>query len=177
MRGGRHFVRFPITKHDGIGLCALIGIVRPIAWENFAYTLLSRNVLVHIRDDIFGNDELAWLLSDAARFVRCGGSDVHCCAYSCAGGGWYSTNWGEKYITKEDWPGKEEMLETGEIEMLLDLVAGTLTLYKNSRRLGIVQKGLAGEYSWTVALGSSDTSIGIERGQDFQRQTTLLESQ
>ena len=58
----------------------------------------------------------------------------------------------------------EEMQETGEIAMLLDYVAGTLTIYKNNRRLGIVQEGLTGEYSWMVSLGC-DASIGTERGQ------------
>ena len=53
------------------------------------------------------------------------------------------------------------MRESGEIAMLLDYDAGTLTLYKNNRRLGIVQDGLAGEYSWMVTLGS-DASIDIE---------------
>ena len=80
------------------------------------------------------------------RSVRCGGSDVHCCAYSIATGNWYSTNWGDTCITKDDWPGQEIMHETGEIAMLLDLVAGTLTIYKNGRLLRIVQERLAGEY-------------------------------
>ena len=47
----------------------------------------------------------------------------------------------------------------------MDLGAGILTIYKNGRRLGIAQEGLAGEYSWMVSLGSRGTSIGIERGQ------------
>ena len=163
MRGGRHFVRFSITKH-GRQLCALIGIVRPLFGKTFATTDLHKYVPVHIRDDYLTHELARLLRNETMSSVMCGGSDVHCCAYSCAGGGWYSTSWGGTYIAGEDWPGMEEMQETGEIAMLLDYVAGTLTIYKNNRRLGIVQEGLTGEYSWMVSLGC-DASIGTERGQ------------
>ena len=182
MRGGKHFVRFPITKQDRSShgeIRAVIGIVRPLPWKIFA--IANDYVPVHIRaiHDYDSDDEgdlegeLAKLLrNETMSSVRCDGSDVHCCAYSCACGAWFSTNWGDTYIARggatydarEGWPGMEEMRETGEIAMLLDYGAGTLTIYKNNRRLGIVQEGLAGEYSWMVSLGC-DATIGIERGQ------------
>ena len=166
MRGGKHFVRFPITKHEW-QLLALIGIVRPLAWRTFAKSMSNYDhaVLVHGHDDSWASCDLARLLrNEAIPSMRCIGSGIHCCAYSCVNGNWYSTNWGNAYVEREDWPGVENMQQSGEIAMLLDFVAGTLTIYKNGRRLGIAQEGLAGEYSWMVSLGSR-ASIGIGRGQ------------
>ena len=49
----------------------------------------------------------------------------------------------------------------GEIGLLLDLDAGTLTAYMNGRRLGVICEGLVGEYCWvTSGLGA----ISVKRG-------------
>ena len=47
--------------------------------------------------------------------------------------------------------------------LLLDLEEGTLTVYKNGRRLGVMMEGLSGEYCWYTTIGSSIT-VSIERG-------------
>ncbi|EJK56904.1 hypothetical protein THAOC_23115 [Thalassiosira oceanica] len=150
-----------------------------IAWAAFEHSdlqLIRDYVLVHVHgncdltgagydsdvDNYFTGEIARLLRNETISSVRSGGCDVHCCAYSLVGGGWYSTNWGETYIAREDWPGMEDMQENGEMSMLLDYGAGTLTIYKNNRRLGIVQEGLAGEYSWMVSLGTSYASISIE---------------
>ena len=57
----------------------------------------------------------------------------------------------------------EEMQETGEIAMLLDYVAGTLTIYKNNRRLGVMKNGLAGEYCFCATLSETEESVSIMR--------------
>eukprot|EP01046_Picozoa_sp_COSAG06_P081797 COSAG06_NODE_28908_length_565_cov_7.358369_2_plen_60_part_01 len=36
--------------------------------------------------------------------------------------------------------------------MLLDLDQGTMTVYKNDERLGVMATGLSGEYSWAVTM-------------------------
>ena len=36
--------------------------------------------------------------------------------------------------------------------MLLDLDQGTMTVYKNDERLGVMATELSGEYSWAVSL-------------------------
>ena len=46
--------------------------------------------------------------------------------------------------------------------MLLDLDQGTMTVYKNDERLGVMATGLSGEYSWAVALGVQGSSVRIE---------------
>ena len=38
------------------------------------------------------------------------------------------------------------------IGMLLDLDEGTLSVYKNGRKLGVMKRELAGHYCWVVSL-------------------------
>jgi hypothetical protein len=47
--------------------------------------------------------------------------------------------------------------------MLLDLDQGTMTVYKNDERLGVMMTGdLSGEYSWAVALRYRDSRARVE---------------
>ena len=46
--------------------------------------------------------------------------------------------------------------------MLLDLDQGSMTVYKNDERLGVMATGLSGEYSWAVALWSPGSTVRIE---------------
>ena len=48
------------------------------------------------------------------------------------------------------------------IGMLLDLDEGTLSVYKNGRKLGVMKRGLAGHYCWVVSL-LEGTQISIKR--------------
>jgi hypothetical protein len=48
--------------------------------------------------------------------------------------------------------------------MLLDLDQGTMTVYKNDERLGVMATGLSGEYSWAVTLYGQGSSVRIETG-------------
>ena len=47
------------------------------------------------------------------------------------------------------------------VGLLVDLNEGTLSVYKNGRRLGVAQYGLAGEYCFFSSLGKG--AISIER--------------
>lgn len=64
------------------------------------------------------------------------------------------------------WPGrwKPGSLEAGDlIGLLLDLDQGSLTVYKNGERIGImVAEGLAGEYCWGVSLCLPQVSARIQ---------------
>ena len=58
----------------------------------------------------------------------------------------------------------------GELGLLLDLDEGTLTVYKDGTRLGVMMDGLSGEYTWVVEItaqanGSPDgqNAVRIER--------------
>jgi hypothetical protein len=48
------------------------------------------------------------------------------------------------------------------IGLLLDLDQGTMTVYKNDERLGVMAKWLRGEYSWAVSLRQQGSSTRIE---------------
>jgi hypothetical protein len=70
--------------------------------------------------------------------------DGHC-FYNALNGQWVPGN--------HDWEGRQSANEEGDrIGMLLDLDQGTMTVYKNDERLGVMATGLSGEYSWAVSL-------------------------
>ena len=51
-----------------------------------------------------------------------------------------------------------------EVGMLLDLDDGTLSMYKNGRKLGVMKRGLSGPYCWAASLYSG-ARVKIERGE------------
>jgi hypothetical protein len=52
--------------------------------------------------------------------------------------------------------------EGDRIGLLLDLDQGTMTVYKNDERLGVMATGLSGEYSWAVTQYEQGDSVRIE---------------
>ena len=48
--------------------------------------------------------------------------------------------------------------------MLLDLDEGTLSVYINGRKLGVMKRGLAGPYCWVVSLYGG-AQVTIRRGK------------
>jgi hypothetical protein len=52
------------------------------------------------------------------------------------------------------------------VGLLLDLDEGTLSVYKNGRRLGTMKDGLSGEYCWLMSIqgASNSTAVQIKRG-------------
>jgi hypothetical protein len=70
-----------------------------------------------------------------------------------------------------DWDGMQPFDGDGEIGLLLDYDDGSLTVYKNGVKLGIMAEGLSGPFCWMVTVGrwfqSEDDyrpQIKIERG-------------
>jgi hypothetical protein len=75
----------------------------------------------------------------------------------------YYTGNGFRFPGGRDWEGMEGAMEEGDrIGMLLDLDQGTMTVYKNDERLGVMATGLSGEYSWAVSMYFSSSSARIE---------------
>eukprot|EP01046_Picozoa_sp_COSAG06_P034120 COSAG06_NODE_3546_length_5201_cov_21.568013_1_plen_491_part_10 len=78
----------------------------------------------------------------------------------------YYTYDGRRYPGGSDWEGRQTANEEGDrIGLLLDLDAGSLTVYKNDERLGVMQEsGLtdAAGYRWAVALYVKGSSARIE---------------
>jgi hypothetical protein len=60
------------------------------------------------------------------------------------------------------WEAKQDAKQGDRIGMLLDLDQGSMTVYKNDERLGVMATGLRGEYSWAVALWSPGSTVRIE---------------
>ena len=50
------------------------------------------------------------------------------------------------------------------VGMLLDLTMGTLAVYKNNRRLGVMKDGLTGSYCWCTTFGQGD-AVTIRNGE------------
>jgi hypothetical protein len=73
----------------------------------------------------------------------------------------YYTHSGRRYPAPHNWEGMQDAKEGDRIGLLLDLDQGTVTVYKNDKRLGVMATGLSGEYSWAVSL-SRGCSVRIE---------------
>ena len=93
--------------------------------------------------------------------MRWGTSDVNCCAYDCGTGVCYWSDWSDCDDT--EWKGIEGLDEDGTIGLLLDLDEGTLSVYKNRRRLGVMKSGLSGEYCWFTSMSSRGQTVSIEK--------------
>ena len=74
----------------------------------------------------------------------------------------YSHDWGEGDSDRNEWDGMESLSGSFKLGMLLDLDEGTLSVYNNGRKLGVMKRGLAGHYCWVVAM--TGTQVSIKRG-------------
>jgi hypothetical protein len=84
-------------------------------------------------------------------------ADGHC---------FYFTRDGRRMPGYHNWEGRQHAREQGDrIGLLLDLDQGTMTVYKNDERLGVMATGLSGEYSWAVSLILFNNSVRIEAAE------------
>ena len=84
-----------------------------------------------------------------------------CNAYT---GSWFSSDWDHNSVpSSEDWYGMGGLSAHGKIGLLLDLDQGKLFVYKNNRKLGVMKRGLAGQYCWVVSI-KRGTKVTIKRG-------------
>jgi hypothetical protein len=76
----------------------------------------------------------------------------------------YYTYNGAYGVGDRSWEGMQGAQKEGDrIDMLLDLDQGSMTVYKNDERLGVMATGLSGgEYCWGVALTDEGTSARID---------------
>jgi hypothetical protein len=74
----------------------------------------------------------------------------------------YTGTHGARYPGLRHWEGMQGAKQGDRIGMLLDLDQGSMTVYKNDERLGVLATGLSGEYSWAVTLGYQGASARIE---------------
>ena len=144
MRSGIHFAEFEIISGE-----PYIGIVRPMpsldaeAYENDCF-FVGRRAFYH-----------AFL---AQRSDDWGDGNVHACEYSSYTGKVCWTDWDDG--DDADWEGMECCGTGDTIGMLLNLEKGTLTVWKNNRRLGVMKDGLSGPYCrYTTVAGSESVAI------------------
>jgi len=154
MRGGKHSVIFNASDKAN-DFVVDIGIVRPLpGWDK--KKLDSFNPVYVDSDDDVSQDLLM------ERTERWGTSNVNCCSYNCHYGLCCWSNWSDCHC--DGWNGMEGLDEDGTIGMLLDFEEGTLTVYRNGRRLGVVMSGLSGEYCWFTCMHNRGDTVSIERG-------------
>ena len=95
-----------------------------------------------------------------------GDGNVCVCKYSSDKGSMKWTNWdgegddGILIAEGLDWEGMDDSESDDTIGMLLNLDEGTLKVYKNGRRLGVMKDGLSGPYCWYATMQElSEVSI------------------
>ena len=157
MRRGKHYREFNISD-EGDDYYIHVGIMRPLrGWDQ---TNIDTFNPIFVRSyDSLSQDLIA------ERTERWGTSDVNCCSYCCFNGSCYRSSWSD--YSGERWEGMESLREDGTIGLLLDINEGTLTMFKNGSRLGLMKDGLSGEYCWFTCMSSRKCTmktVSIGRG-------------
>ena len=97
------------------------------------------------------------------------------CSYSSCNGKCCSANWNDEDKGEDDdwngddWVGMEpvRIVDGLAVGLLLDLDAGTLSVFKDGRKLGVMKEGLTGAYCWFVYSPISTRGafcINVKRG-------------
>ena len=165
MRGGRHFVEFTITPNDeGYSNALCLGVMRPVSLTNG----------IDLEADWRGRVDPVTVVSRdrpaisakwrSQRTPKWGDSNINCCAYDCYDGSCNWTDWDIQKGSSSEWQGCEGLGGSGTVGLLLDLNEGTLSVFKNGRRLGVMKDGLGGEYVWFVSVCSPCT-ISMAKGR------------
>lgn len=152
MRAGKHYVTFRI---GGSRTSVQVGLIRPV--KDFdkrkykSFGLLSPG---------------GWIPIGKERTERWGNGRVYVCLLRLKSG--RCSFGGDGRFLTEGWNGQESFHIGDEIGMLLDLDAGTLSVYKNGRRLGVMKDSLryelSGEFSWVASMKLPGTTVHIEKG-------------
>ena len=102
-------------------------------------------------------------------------NSVQCCLYNTLDPTCWTSDWVQKLsserLNSNDWGGMESVSSIHQsittsgldIGMLLDLDEGTLSVYKNGRKLGVMKRGLTGPYCWVVSMFGGE--VTIKRGK------------
>ena len=103
---------------------------------------------------MFGVVRLAWDVE--------GGENAH----GVDGQSFYYTDNGRRFPGNRHWEGRQPARQSDRIGMLLDLDQGSMTVWKNEMKLGVMQvEGLGGPLCWAVQMytpGRHRGSVRIE---------------
>ena len=105
----------------------------------------------------------------AQRSAEWGNGNVHVFEYYCDDGEMRWTNWSGDDAGWEQWEAMEGCQSGDTIGMLLDFDEGTLAVYKNNRRLGVLKDGL----SWAILL-ACQSQLGVRRFYQERRTSQRL---
>ena len=154
MESGIHYTEFQIIAGR-----PQIGIARPMPNldpDRYAYSTFIFFADMHRRAGLRSETIDEW-----------GSGNEHLCQYFCNYGEKYCTGWEREVIDDmrdSEWEGMEGCQAGDTIGMLLNLEEGTLTVYKNTRRLGLMKDGLSGSYCWYTTLMEGAAAIAIKKG-------------
>ena len=148
MRRGIHYATFNLINGRG----TVIGVSRPLHDYDVSVSAYAEEIFSMFDARRFGG----LLAQRTDKWV----GDVHCCRIVCGIGLMQWTNWAASHSETEG-PGGFDKGDTA--GLLVDLNRGTLTVYKNGRRLRLAKDGLAGQYCFFAAL-SGGGEVSIERG-------------
>ena len=148
MRAGKHYVTFQIGgTRDNVQL----GLIRPVKdFDKRNYKSFGL-----LKPGYFGklNNE---------RTKRWGDSPVYICVLGLKSGN--CCYGGRRTFGGFGWNGQESFRIGDDIGMLLDFDTGTLAVYKNERRLGVMRDKLSGDFSWVASVKIPGTTVRIEKG-------------
>ena len=168
MKGGRHYCTIKVTENKAP--CIIAGICRSM--ENFDPEFAfehERKEHKRIRERfpvLAANYEVTENMSPLNNVSTYApwDSKCHACAYNAADGGAMWVGWDSKkddpndqikYPESTKWNGMEKLPPGSILGLLLDLDEGTLTVYKDKRRLGVMKDGLDGSFCWFVGTFST----------------------
>ena len=157
MVSGIHYAEFHIAAgKPHIGIVRPMPNLNPARYANDYFLFFKRS----LHDDFL-----------AARTDEWGSGNVHACICSTLSGrmswinwdrGW--SDWPGEMLLGEDWEGMEGCSFGDTLGLLLNFDKGTLTVYKNNRRLGVMKDGLSGSYCWFATLVGR-SAVAIKRGE------------
>ena len=151
MKRGVHYASFNLIN---VGNYVIVGVTRP--FHNFDFVNEDEDFDMYTERH-FGN----LLAQRTAAWV----GNMHYCQFHCDSG---EVNWTDllEYRDGEDeidWDGHEVFGDGDVAGLLVDLNEGTLSVYKNGRKLVVAKDGLAGEYCFFAKLYAGG-EISLERG-------------
>ena len=177
MRKGRHYVTFHISGTGGgdIGWHFLdFGVLRPI--NNLDKKSLKFFEPIFYYDN-FNKEYPEYRKQLLAEKTDEWGDILHCCCFdSTHGGKCYYANWNSEDKSErrgggggDEWGGMGGIgpladIDTCTVGLLLDLHIGTLSVFKDGRKLGVMKEGLRGAYCWFVSSSEIKCTVKIERG-------------
>jgi len=166
MRTGKHYVTFCLSGATGLDNLDF-GVIRPIKdWD--------KKCIDSFDPMCCDPDQHQYRKPLLAERTEDWGNEVHCCFYNSHEGKCFHANWSdEDQCRGDEWEGMEPLAQTGQpigdmgnfkVGLLLDLNSGTLSVFKDGRKLGVMKEGLTGAYCWCFYGHAVTCEVKIERG-------------